>query len=269
MSEAHFSVLVDGELRAAPRVALELHSPALMAGAGLYETLRVSAGRALHLDRHLQRLLNSAVALRLPEIPAASLLAEECRTVGTAAREGLLRVLLLHQGQRTQRIVMSEALPTDCGSPVHLGLAEPPVDGPRPLAQHKTLNGLGARVAYELGKSRGFDEVLLRTADGFLLEGTRSSLFVVRHGCLGTPASDLPLLPGITRELLLHLAAERGIPVKEQRLRAEDVLNAEEVFITASVRGIRSVATFEHQRLPSVDGPVTRLLREAWATICA
>lgn len=263
MSVSRFCVLIDGEIRSTARVALDLSAPALLSGAGLYETMRVTGGGVLHLERHLERLAASTSALGFPAPPESAVLAGECARVAAAAGEGLLRVVLLHLGRCTQRVIQSEELPADSARPVQLGFAEPAFDGPRPLAQHKTLNGLSARVAFEAGQRAGFDEVLLRMPDGRILEGTRSTFFLVTKGRLCTPSMTLPILPGITRELLLEAAARHAIPVEERDLVAADVLAADEAFIAASVRGIRAVATLEHQTLPCVNGPITRLLAEA------
>lgn len=261
--EARFNVLIDGEVRSTARVALDLAAPALLAGAGLYETMRVRGGVALYLERHLGRLLGSALALKFPQAPATDVLARECTRVAAAAGEALLRVVLLHQGLATQRIIQSEELPLDCARAVQLGFASPEFDGPRPLARLKTLNGLSARMAYETGHARGFDEVLLRMPDGRILEGTRSTFFIVRGGQLQTPSVSLPILPGITREVILEVAARSGIPSAECELMAADVAAAEEAFIAASVRGIRAVAALEHKPMPHSSGPVTRRLQEA------
>ncbi len=263
MLDSRFCVLIDGELRSTARVALELAAPALLSGAGLYETMRVSQGGVVHLERHLERLRVSASALNFPAPPEGGVLARECTRAATAAGEALLRVTLLHLGRSTQRVIQTEELPADASKPVHLGWALPPFDGPRPLAQHKTMNGLSARLAFEAGQRMGFDEVLLRMPDGRILEGTRSTFFLVKQGRLCTPPVLLPILPGITREVLLAAAVRQAIPVEERELTAADVLGAEEAFIAASVRGIRAVAALEHQALPLVNGPVTRLLAEA------
>lgn len=267
MRGTDFPVWVDGAAAPDARIALNLHDPALNAGAGLFETLLVLRGHAPLLERHLARLLASACALGFPSPPDAALLRAEANSVASCmpGGEGLLRVLLLQDDQRTRRALLTEALPSDRMAPVKTALAAAEFQGPRPMAAHKTLNNLQSRLAQMDGARRGLDEVLLCLPDGTLLEGTRSSIFMVKGGVLHTPALSWPILPGITREVLLELARNEGIPCVEGRCSVQAFAEADEAFLSASVRGVRAVALWEGKAPDKIDGPVTRRLRAAYA----
>ena len=86
----------------------------------------------------------------------------------------------------------------------------------------------------------GADEAIL-IRDGAALEGTASNLFVVSNGLLITPPDSEELLPGITRDLVLELAQEAGVPYAQARIAATDLENADEVWLTSSTREIAAV----------------------------
>ncbi|MSR74698.1 MAG: hypothetical protein EXS14_04400 [Planctomycetes bacterium] len=264
---AQYPVLVDGDFLVSPTVALGVRDPALNAGEGLYETMLVLRGHAPLLQRHLGRLLASAHMLGLPAPPSAELLSAEVGSVVTRMSHGsgLLRVVLLHDSGRTRRLIVSDPLPADRMLPAQVGLAARAFQGPRPLAAHKTLNNLQARLAHLEGASRGLDEVLFTLPDGAILEGTRSSVFLVKGGALFTAPLSLPILPGITREVLLELARREGIPCHETPFTVQDLHGYSEAFISGSVRGVRALASFEGTPLANVDGPTTCRLRAAYS----
>ena len=113
---------------------------------------------------------------------------------------------------------------------------EVPADDP--LARHKTLNYWRKRIAYGKAVELGADEVLCVTGDRMICEASRSNIFLVCDGCLYTPATDRPLLPGIMRQVVIERARILGLDVVEEPLPFERIALADEAFLTNSVRGI-------------------------------
>jgi len=101
-------------------------------------------------------------------------------------------------------------------------------------------NILAQRQAAAAGAS---EAILVR--DGLALEGTASNIFVVQNGCLVTPPKGPHLLPGITRDLVLELAATAGIPCNERNIPAGELADAEELWITSSTREIMAVTRLD------------------------
>lgn len=239
----------------ADRIRIGIDDRAFEHGLGLFETFRTWDGRAPLLDRHLARLRASAAALglaidpsSLPDASAvAALLAAEgspdslCRltaTGGTAAGG--------------PPIVWMTARPLP-PAPASEGYAVGPVpwaiDHRDPLARHKSLNYWLRRLAFESARPRGLDEVLLRTADGRDQEGSRTNLFLVRGGGLITPTTDGPIVPGILRAVAIECARGAGIPVRESDgFSEEDWAQADDAFLTNSVRGIIPIRQYERIR---------------------
>lgn len=99
--------------------------------------------------------------------------------------------------------------------------------------------------------AEGADEAIL-IRDGAAMEGTASNLFIVSNGLLITPPESPELLPGITRDLVLELARESGMPFAQAAIGAAELEGAEEIWLTSSTREIAAVV--ELNGLPVSDG---------------
>jgi len=163
------------------------------------------------------------------------------------------------------------------------GLAgEPPWEGPatlqtvetrRPSAgalppdakTHNYLNGILARLELRRAANEAFaaDEAILRDASGTVVEGATSNLFFVADGELCTPSADLPLLPGITRDIVLEEAREEGFPIRSGHFAVNDVREADEAFATNATWEVRPVGSVDGIDLEV--GPMTELLRRRYA----
>jgi branched-chain amino acid aminotransferase len=101
----------------------------------------------------------------------------------------------------------------------------------------------------------------MRNYRGELAECTQSNLFLVKHGAALTPTLDSGLLPGITRAFLFEVGEEIGIPVYEAVLRDEDLLAADEAFLTSTTREAVPIVRVDDRTIGSgIPGPVTRAL---------
>ena len=105
---------------------------------------------------------------------------------------------------------------------------------------------------------------LVADADGSVLEASRANVFVVRGGRLLTPPTDGRILPGVTRMRVLEIAAAMGIETDEKALATNDLLNANEVFLSGSIRGIERVGEVDGVEL-TADGEVgPTIAAELW-----
>jgi para-aminobenzoate synthetase/4-amino-4-deoxychorismate lyase len=104
--------------------------------------------------------------------------------------------------------------------------------------------------------------------DGAVLEASRANVFAVRDGALLTPPTDGRILPGVTRARVLEVGAAIGLEAREAELSDEDLLGADEVFLTGSVRGVERVAALDGTALATAGEIASHLgaeLRRAWA----
>src|SRR5205085_3066922 len=124
----------------------------------------------------------------------------------------------------------------------------------------KTLSYAANMLAGRLAREQGYDEALLVTPHGRVLEGPTWSFFWVRDGALLTPPIEDRILASITRARIIEIARAR-----EEPCTLEDLGAAEEAFMASSVREILPIASVDDLALPAAPGPVTLRAREALA----
>jgi branched-chain amino acid aminotransferase len=128
----------------------------------------------------------------------------------------------------------------------------------------------GAYITSSLAKTEavesGFDEAILLNSQGKISEASGMNVFMVRHGQLITPGFEQDILEGITRDSVLTLARDLGIPVVERPIDKSELLIADEVFLSGTAAKIAPVKQLENYQLPS-DRPITTQLREALTAI--
>jgi branched-subunit amino acid aminotransferase/4-amino-4-deoxychorismate lyase len=235
-------------------------------GLGLFETFRTWSGRAVWLTRHLARIDQSARMLGIPfnpqDLPAESHISA---LIQASAITGDARLRLTMTGGTTDgepAMIWLEAGPLP-PAPREGGFVIGPdvlhVTADDPLSRHKTLNYWNRRIAFEKAVKSGADESLVCTPDGRVWESTRMNLWLIRQGAICTPPLTGPVLPGITRAVVLQLARELGCEVREAEIQRSELHRADELFLTNSVRGIVPVSRLPECRLDA-PGPITRRL---------
>ncbi|MGI8593166.1 MAG: aminotransferase class IV [Solirubrobacteraceae bacterium] len=245
---------VDGAVIAAQEALIPATDDGLLRGDGVFEVMRCYGGRPFAVDEHLARLERSAANLRLPVEVAA--VREDVGSLLAAVpdHEGLVRVLVTRGGHR---LAVTEPLPQ---LPDAMRLATVTFAPTRILDGIKSLSYAGNMLATRLAQERGFDEALLVTPHGRVLEAPTSSFFWVRAGELLTPPLSDHILASITRARLMELTGAR-----EATCTLDDVAAADEAFLASTVREALPVTAVEEIELPA-DGPLTqeagRLLRE-------
>jgi branched-chain amino acid aminotransferase len=129
----------------------------------------------------------------------------------------------------------------------------------------KSINLLNNILAVREAQSRGAGEALLLNERGEVAEGASSNVFVVRAGALVTPPLSAGILAGITRAVVLDLAAELRVPAREQTLWPRDLAEAHEVFITSSLREVAPVTWLDGQKVgEGRPGTLTRRMLAAY-----
>jgi branched-chain amino acid aminotransferase len=211
----------------------------------VFEVIRVYRGRALDLGPHLERMTGSAANLRLT-LDATAVRSDATMLVEEAgAVDALLRLVVTRGGRR---IALLEPLPELPGA-LSLGLvAYAPT---RVLDGVKSLSYAANMLATRLARERGFDEALLHTPHGRVLEAPTASFYWVRDGRALTPPLSEHLLDSITRRRLFAAAG-----VQEAPLAVDELGAVEEAFVASTVREVLPVGRIEDRALPA-DGPVT------------
>jgi branched-chain amino acid aminotransferase len=209
----------------------------------VFEVIRVYDGRPFALAEHLDRLERSAANLRLGrEVPRAELEAEVPQILaarGGPEFDGCLRLLLTRGGRR---LILTEPLPPGPERPRLGFVAYSPT---RVLDGIKSLSYAGNMLASRMARERGFDEALLVTPHGRVLEAPTASIFWAdRKGTLCTPPLDEHILASITRDRVIELCE-----VTERPLTTDELLEAGEAFLASTIREVQSVAALEDRDL--------------------
>ena len=248
---------LDGDVAPAAETFIPATDEGFLRGDGVFEVVRVYDGRPFALGEHLDRMKRSAERLRLGfEVPRIELESEAERLLeerGGSAFDGLLRLVLTRGGRR---LLLTEPLPP---SPERPRLGFVTYAPPRVLDGVKSLSYAGNMLASRLARERGFDEALLVTPHGRVLEAPTASIFwAAEDGALCTPPLEDHILASITRDLVLRLVEVREAPLTTDRL-----LGASEAFLCSTTREVQPVAAVEDHEL----GEAGERTREAAAAL--
>jgi branched-chain amino acid aminotransferase len=117
-------------------------------------------------------------------------------------------------------------------------------------------------------RSKGFDEAILMDANGYIAEGSGENIFIVRKGKVYTPPTYASILEGITRDTIIKLATDEGIPVEERPIAREEVYIADEVFLVGTAAEVTPVVEIDGRIIgDGKPGPVTKKLAELYAKV--
>ncbi|MEW6314557.1 MAG: branched-chain amino acid transaminase [Pseudomonadota bacterium] len=125
-------------------------------------------------------------------------------------------------------------------------------------------NYINSILAHREAEQDGYDEALLLDVDGFVAEGSGENIFIVRKGKLYTP--DLTsALEGITRDTIVALATELGVPVLEKRITRDEVYSADEAFFTGTAAEVTPIRELDNRSIGNgTRGPITTRLQQAY-----
>ena len=242
---------LDGAVGPAQETSIPVTDEGFLRGDGAFEVIRVYDGQPYALEEHLDRIERSSANLRLDAVPRAKLERETGELLearGGAAFDGCLRMVLTRGGRR---LLITEPLPA---SPERVRLGCVTFAPTRVLDGVKSLSYAGNMLAGRLARERGFDEALLVTPHGRVLEAPTSSLFWIDSaGVLCTPPLEEHILASITREHLMQLVEVEERSVSRDELLAE----AQEAFLASTTREVQSVAAIEEREFEET-GEVTR-----------
>ena len=252
---------VDGELVPASEASVSVRDRGFQYGDAAFETMRAYGGEIFAWDAHADRLQQTCSVLGLEHGITTDELARRIDDMLAAndLADAYVRLSI------TRGVQPGKLTPAETVDPTVVIIVKPlprggsdgqPVwDEPATLQTVKTkrvpdsaiparakthnyLNGILARLELRVTEA---DEAIMVDTDGHVAEGATSNLFFVRDNALRTPSLDGPVLPGITRRLVLDIADDEGIPVEEGQYTPGEIRNADEVFLTNSTWEIRPV----------------------------
>jgi len=271
-------IYIDGKYYDERTAKISVFDHGLLYGDGIFEGIRAYNGRVFKLKEHIDRLFYSAksILLDIPishaQVTAAVL--ETCRR--NKLRDGYIRLVV------TRGIGTLGLNPNRCKNPAVIIIADKIQLYPEQLYRKgmeiitvptvrnlhsalnpaiKSLNYLNNILAKIEANNSGCEEAILLNAEGFVAECTGDNVFIIKEGQLFTPPLSAGALYGITRRVVLDLAAEEGLKVSEPNLTRYDLFNADECFLTGTGAELVPVVKIDGRPIGSgKPGPLTQRL---------
>jgi branched-chain amino acid aminotransferase len=279
------TIWLDGKWCDRSTAMVSVYDHGLLYGDGVFEGIRVYGGKIFRLADHLDRLYDSAKAIWLtipmPRQEMAAITEEAVRRSGIA--EAYIRHVV------TRGVGDLGLDPRKCPKPSVLIIVDTiklwpeqvyeaglnVITAGTPIPQReslsprvKSLNYLAHILAKIEGIHAGADEVLMLDSAGFVAEGSGQNLFVVKHEVLRTPPPFAGILKGVTRDVVMELAAKAGYRVEESVLNRYDVYTADEAFFTGTASELVAIRQLDGRVIGTGKaGPVTRDLRARFQTL--
>jgi branched-subunit amino acid aminotransferase/4-amino-4-deoxychorismate lyase len=238
-------------------------------GRAAFETTRVYGGKPFRLDEHLERFANSAARLNLPPLDRALFRGLTAQALAAAGEDDCFVRLYMTPGRE------------DSGTPVALVLVEslpPELEETRargirvislPLGQEPSLLGGVKSTSYALNmvavdeaKRRGSDDAVFLGPDGVVLEGPTTNIWWRRGRVLHTPEVELGILQGVTRGVLMELAADCSYEVEVGVYPLAELKAANEAFTSSAVREVMPLVAVDGEPIgDGTPGPAARELQ--------
>jgi branched-chain amino acid aminotransferase len=238
---------LDGTIMSAAEASIPATDDGLLRGDGVFEAIRIYDGQLYAFGEHMARLERSAANLHLP-VDLEAIRADAHRLLaqaGSAPDRKLLRIVLTRGGRR---LLLTEPIPS---GPARIRLCSITYAPSRLLDGVKSLSYAANMLASRLARERGFDEALLVTPHGRVLEAPTSSIFWVQGESILTPPLDDHILASITRAAVIECS-----DAQERVCTLEELMGADEVFIASTTREVQPVAAVD-QRSFDAPTPVT------------
>lgn len=264
-------VLHDGQ----PCTTQTAHSRALHYGDGVFRTMLCHEGQLVDWRLHWDKLSNDCAALRL-DLPTEGNMLDDLHRLTAGHRAAALKIIVARRagprgyrpsGRTAERWMYAypapAAQPADYRRGIVVTVSDVTLSEQPLLAGVKHLNRLDQVLASD-GWPDNVAEALMRRADGALVCGTRSNLFVVRDGVLLTPSLDRCGVAGIMRRKILDCAQSMNVSTQETDIHLPELLSADEAFVCNALIGIWPLRRLQARHW-TAPGVVTRLLMQASA----
>lgn len=276
-------IYVDGNLVPREKAVVSVYDSGFMLGDGIWEGLRLHNGRWAFIDQHINRLFEAAKAIDLDigmdrdGIIAALVRTQKANEMHSDAHARLMVTRGvksrpfqhpdLSRSGPTIVIIMEHSRPS---LPRPVSLATVPHIRGLPMSQDPKLNShskLNCILACIAAEKAGADEALMLDVNGFVNTTNACNFFIVRNGEVWTSTGDY-CMNGITRQKVIDLCRDSGIPVYERNFSLVDTYGAQEAFLTGTFGAQTPVGEIDGRRIGTGEiGPLTVRIRELYSAL--
>lgn len=248
-------IFLNGEFLPAEEAKLSVLAPGFLLGWGLFETMRSYKNKIIYLKEHIKRILDSCrlvdIKARYPAAKLKAVIAEAVKISGF--KDAYARLTLSKSEKGTDTVVIIKKYNAPAQSKYRQGFRAS-ICGFRKnensyFSQIKTTGRLLHELEFNEAKKKGFDEGLIINSSGFIAEGTRSNIFLVKDKNLLTPDLSSGCLDGITRRVILNLASKYKINTYKANFTIQDTYNCDEAFLTNSLMGVMPLSGVEKEKI--------------------
>lgn len=233
--------VIDGKLSGTANVSID--SPSFLFGKGVFSTICVKDGQILYWKDHIKQLKDSCYKLAIP--------------YPKIRREWAKQLVEAHKAYKgVWRMKLLIALDSGSESLLYITLKEEPKEANKrvrllemasvytsSLCGYKSLAFFDRLKMHEMALKESCDEVINRDEQGFILEGAFSNIFWLSDGVCYSPSRFLPLYFGCTIRNCIRAFKKWSVPVSLGRFNIKELLQADSVFISSSIKGVRQVGT--------------------------
>ncbi|MBT5702367.1 MAG: branched-chain-amino-acid transaminase [Pseudomonadales bacterium] len=273
------SYSINGVICDASEAKVPVNDHGFLYGDGVFEGLRFYNGRILKLRAHLKRLVDSAKALRIQLPMSAGKLEEALLEVVAASThtDGYLRLIVTRgvgplgidpsHCEAGSVVIIADQLKMvseearDKGARLIISSVRQ-LAGDQLDSRIKSLNYLTQIMAKMEANVARADEAVVLNQSGYVAEGSADNIFIVTGDTLETPPVTDGALDGITRGLILEIAKNLSIPVRERSLTTYDLYIADECFLTGTGAELIPVREISDRQLSNTPGPIYSRIRE-------
>jgi branched-chain amino acid aminotransferase len=268
--------IINGRACTPDEARISVYDRGFLYGDSIFETVRTYNGKAFALREHLERLARSSERLFI-ELPLSleAIAAEVEQGIAQAQNpESFARVMITRGSgplgldpalaQHPQRIILVEPFEPPPPEAYRDGSGAITFRTVRatdhtPAAGAKVANYLTSVLAIREARKQGATEAFIIDGRGRVLEGTTSNVFLVKERRLVTAPEESGILSGITRAYLLRAAEHLGVQVSIRDIQEEELLDADELFISSTLREVLPIVHLDGRPVGSgKPGPVTR-----------
>ncbi|MCO5235885.1 MAG: aminotransferase class IV [Chitinophagaceae bacterium] len=252
-------------------------------GDGLFETIRVVKEKIIFKELHFERLLQGMRLLQLsiPEFFTPAHLEDDILSLCEKNRIGdsaVIRMVVFRsngglydlEDLRPNYIIQGTALPapptaTEPSEGLVVDICPEATKACNIFSKIKSNNFLPYVMAALYARQNGLDDALVLNQYGRVADATIANVFWIKNGTICTPPLSEGGIAGVTRQYLLQKLPQSGFTVREQPLTPEDLQEADEVFLTNVIKGVRSVGRWRQARYSGdITKAIRRLILELW-----